>query len=102
MAEQIIDERLYRPDQRPAGVYWWYDRENGAPTIKLNPKTGDLHIGGEGQRGRVLIQTADNCTTIEIDGDTGSVEIRDRSGQPRIRLDARNGDIYLSGELRKL
>ncbi len=97
--EQAV-ERM--PDQRRVGEYWWYDREDGAPTIKVNPKNGDIHIGGQGKRGRILLQTADDCTTVEIDGATGDIEIRNIDGEARIRLDARNGDLYIAGELRKI
>lgn len=91
----------YRVENTLDGQLWIYDRHNGSPIFKFDPKTGDVFIGGQGLRGRFMLQTADDDTRVEIDGSTGSVTIK-RLDKPLIVLDGQTGDICYTGELRKL
>ena len=67
----------------------------------FDPKTGDFHLGGQGQRGRLLIHTADDLTTVVIDGSDGVVEIQN-AGKTTIKLDGKTGNIGYTGVLQKI
>lgn len=86
-------------DQARVGIYWWFDRENGQPTIKLDPKSGIFDLGGQTANGRLRVNDAQDRTICDIDAVNRVIEMRDEAGNMTIRLDGRTGNITYSGEL---
>lgn len=86
-------------DQLRVGIYWWLNRENGSATIKLDPKSGIFDLGGQTANGRLRVNDANDRTIFDLDSATRMIEFKDEQGNVTIRMDARTGNIWYSGEL---
>lgn len=95
---EVPQERT-QPEHNFPGLVWMYDREGGVPTIKIDPATGDFFLGGQGVRGRLSIQRADDTPMFIIDANTCTVEALDREGNVTARLNTETGDLLLAGSV---
>lgn len=90
-------QNLY--DQLCVGIYWFLNRENGDATIKIDPKSGTVDIGGQTANGRLRVNDANDRTAFILDAATRTIEVLNEAGKVTIRFDGRNGTIQYTGEV---
>lgn len=87
-------------DQARVGVYWFFNRENGQATIKLDPKSGIFDLGGQTVNGRLRINDANDRTAFDLNAATRTLDILDEAGNVTFRLNGLTGRIETAEQVR--
>jgi len=72
--------------------------ENADTTIRLEPKHGNIKVGGEDADGDLWLKDQEGTYTIELDAGSGER----KHGSTRVLVDGKRGDIRLTGEVKNL
>lgn len=85
--------------QALVGIIWFFNREHGQATIKLDAQNGTMDIGGESVNGRIRINDANNRTAFILDAATRTIDMLDEAGNVVFRIDGCAGRFLTTEQL---
>lgn len=83
------------------GLTVLYANHRGAQVGKFHTPEGDFFWGGDGVRGRFLIQDKDNRTLFEYDAEKNCLILRNQEGVPTFWIDGETGNVHYTGTVQQ-